>query len=163
MFITKMSLPRRTFLRGMGVTLALPLLDSMVPALTAMAKTAAAPNPARRFGAIKDRQGRRLVFMTFSGEESGLLGSRHYCTKEPLFALEDTAAMVNLDMVGRLRPDKTTQQDRLIVEGVGSAKEFGPLIDKLNPGFTYTKRQGSGPYCQVPGRSPGSIARSSPE
>jgi len=45
MFITKMSLPRRTFLRGMGVTLALPLLESMVPALTAMAKTAAAPNP----------------------------------------------------------------------------------------------------------------------
>src|SRR5882762_9608619 len=50
MFITKLSLPRRTFLRGMGVTLALPLLESMVPALTATAKTAA--NPQRRFGAI---------------------------------------------------------------------------------------------------------------
>jgi len=50
MFITKMSLPRRTFLRGMGVTLALPLLDSMVPAFTALASTAA--NPQRRFGAI---------------------------------------------------------------------------------------------------------------
>ena len=35
MFITKMSLPRRTFLRGMGAALALPLLDAMVPALTA--------------------------------------------------------------------------------------------------------------------------------
>ena len=43
MFITKMSLPRRTFLRGMGVTLALPLLDAMVPALTALAQTAAQP------------------------------------------------------------------------------------------------------------------------
>jgi hypothetical protein len=41
MFITKMSLPRRTFLRGMGVTLALPLLDAMVPAATALASTAA--------------------------------------------------------------------------------------------------------------------------
>ena len=41
MIITKMALPRRTFLRGMGVTLALPLLDAMVPALSAMAKTAA--------------------------------------------------------------------------------------------------------------------------
>jgi hypothetical protein len=50
MFITKMSLPRRTFLRGMGVTVALPLLEAMVPALTATAKTAAAPHP--RFGAI---------------------------------------------------------------------------------------------------------------
>jgi hypothetical protein len=50
MFITKKSLPRRTFLRGMGATLGLPLLESMVPAFTAMAKTAA--NPRRRFGAI---------------------------------------------------------------------------------------------------------------
>ncbi len=41
--ITKKHLPRRTFLRGMGVTLALPLLDSMVPALTAQTKTAAKP------------------------------------------------------------------------------------------------------------------------
>lgn len=41
MIITKMHLPRRTFLRGLGVTLALPLLDSMVPALTATASTAA--------------------------------------------------------------------------------------------------------------------------
>ena len=45
MFITRMSLPRRTFLRGMGATIALPLLDSMVPALSALAKTAAAPAP----------------------------------------------------------------------------------------------------------------------
>ena len=46
----KLSLPRRTFLRGMGATLALPLLEAMVPALTATAKTAA--NPPRRFGAV---------------------------------------------------------------------------------------------------------------
>ena len=34
---------------------------------------------ARRFGAIKNRQGRRLVFIWFSGEEKGLLGSKAYC------------------------------------------------------------------------------------
>jgi hypothetical protein len=62
MFITKMSLPRRTFLRGMGVTLALPLLESMVPAFTAMAKTAA--NPQRRFGAIFVPLGERPGFWT---------------------------------------------------------------------------------------------------
>jgi len=39
MFISKLSLPRRTFLRGMGATLALPLLDAMIPAATALAKT----------------------------------------------------------------------------------------------------------------------------
>jgi hypothetical protein len=50
MFITRKSLPRRTFLRGMGITMALPLLDAMVPAMTAQSRTAAAP--VRRFGAV---------------------------------------------------------------------------------------------------------------
>ena len=50
MIITKKCLPRRTFLRGVGATLALPLLDSMVPALSATARTAA--NPVRRLGFI---------------------------------------------------------------------------------------------------------------
>jgi hypothetical protein len=50
MFITRMSLPRRTFLRGIGATVALPFLEAMVPAMTAAAKTAASPQ--RRFGAI---------------------------------------------------------------------------------------------------------------
>ena len=43
MIITKKALPRRTFLRGMGATLALPLLDAMVPSLTALANTPADP------------------------------------------------------------------------------------------------------------------------
>ena len=47
MLITKMALPRRTFLRGMGVTVALPLLDAMVPALSALAKTAPTGAPPR--------------------------------------------------------------------------------------------------------------------
>ena len=50
MIVTKMALPRRTFLRGMGATVALPLLDAMIPALSAMTKTAA--NPIRRLGCI---------------------------------------------------------------------------------------------------------------
>ena len=50
MIITKRSLPRRTFLRGAGATVALPLLDAMVPALTAIADTPA--KPVRRFGAV---------------------------------------------------------------------------------------------------------------
>ena len=41
-FVTRKMLPRRVFLRGVGATLALPLLDAMVPALTAAAQTAAA-------------------------------------------------------------------------------------------------------------------------
>jgi hypothetical protein len=60
MLITKKHLPRRTFLRGVGVTLALPLLDSMIPAQTLTRKTAAAATPRLGFvyvphGAIMDK------------------------------------------------------------------------------------------------------------
>ena len=50
MIITKKHLPRRTFLRGLGATVALPLLDSMIPALTAQELTAA--RPVRRLGIV---------------------------------------------------------------------------------------------------------------
>ena len=50
MIITKMALPRRTFLRGLGASVALPLLDAMIPSMTAVAKTAA--DPVRRLGFI---------------------------------------------------------------------------------------------------------------
>jgi hypothetical protein len=62
MFISKMMLSRRTVLRGMGATLALPLLDAMVPALTAVVKTAAAP--VTRFGAIFVPLGERPGYWT---------------------------------------------------------------------------------------------------
>jgi hypothetical protein len=60
MFITKKSLPRRTFLRGVGASLALPLLDSMIPARTLLAQTAARPTTRLGFvyvphGAIMDK------------------------------------------------------------------------------------------------------------
>jgi hypothetical protein len=50
MIITKKAIPRRTFLRGMGATVALPLLDAMVPSMTALAKTPA--RPVRRLGFV---------------------------------------------------------------------------------------------------------------
>jgi hypothetical protein len=50
MIITKKALPRRTFLRGLGATVALPLLDAMVPSMTALASTPAAP--VRRLGFV---------------------------------------------------------------------------------------------------------------
>jgi hypothetical protein len=50
MIITKKALPRRTFLRGMGAAVALPLLDAMVPSMTALAKTPA--SPVRRLGFV---------------------------------------------------------------------------------------------------------------
>ena len=81
---------------------------------------------------------RTVVFIAFSGEELGLLGSAHY-VKQPIYPLASTLAMVNLDMVGRLR------NGRLIVYGAGSAKEFPGLLDSLNwyAGFDL-KAQGDG-------------------
>jgi hypothetical protein len=49
MFITRKHLSRRTVLKGVGVTMALPLLDAMIPAATALAQTAAAPKPRMGF------------------------------------------------------------------------------------------------------------------
>jgi hypothetical protein len=62
MFITKKALSRRTVLRGMGASLALPLLDGMVPALTAARQTPA--NPRRRFGAVFVPHGERPGYWT---------------------------------------------------------------------------------------------------
>ncbi|HEV3144548.1 MAG TPA: M28 family peptidase [Gemmataceae bacterium] len=91
---------------------------------------------ARRCAAQKDREGRRLVFMTFAGEEQGLLGSRYYAN-HPIFPMEKTAAMLNLDMVGRVRPDKDTKKDSVEVSGLGSAKPFDTLIEELNKKYDF--------------------------
>src|SRR5688500_11105181 len=66
MIITKKFLSRRTFLRGIGATLALPLLDAMVPAATPLAKTAA--NPVRRLGFVFMPMGCDITRWTPPGE-----------------------------------------------------------------------------------------------
>jgi hypothetical protein len=68
-FLTKKYLPRRTFLRGMGVTLALPLLDSMIPAGTALVRTAALPKS--RFCGIYIPHGATMDKWTPATEGSG--------------------------------------------------------------------------------------------
>lgn len=103
---------------------------------------------ARRYGTMKDRQGRRIVFIAFSGEERGLHGSIHYC-KEPLFPLEKTKFMLNMDMIGRVVPvdgENGKKVDRLYVYGTGTGEGFEKLADELNPGFKITKfPAGTGP------------------
>lgn len=68
-----------------------------------------------------------LIF--FSGEEMGLLGS-NYFAKNPALNLEEVPYMINLDMVGRLRPEKT-----LSVSGTGTTPVWSQLLNTLNPGF----------------------------
>lgn len=71
MIVTKKALPRRTFLRGTGATLSLPLLDAMVPSLTALAKTPA--KPVRRLGFVYMPMGSDITRWTPPGE-GGKLG-----------------------------------------------------------------------------------------
>jgi hypothetical protein len=103
--------------------------------------TAAIVELARRLVADPPANRRRLVFLAFSAEEVGLLGSAHYA-KEPLFPLEDTTAMINLDMVGRLKDD-ADGKPRLEVGGTGTAKEFNDLLDRLNAQSGFALRKNS--------------------
>src|SRR3954469_17036975 len=89
-YITKKHLPRRTFLRGMGVTLALPLLDSMVPAGTALAQTAAAPRS--RFCGIYVPHGATMDKWTPAAEGSGFAFSE---TLKPLEKVRDHLTIVS--------------------------------------------------------------------
>ena len=86
--------------------------------------TAAVMELARRFAA-GPKPKRRLVFICFSGEERGLLGSAHY-VKEPVFPLEKTVAMLNFDMIGNLR------NNNVEVGGVGTAAEFADIVKKAD-------------------------------
>jgi len=67
---------------------------------------------------------RSVIFVTFSGEELGLLGSQYFVDHPPV-PLEKMVAMINFDMVGRLR-------DRLIVYGVATADEMARILDSAN-------------------------------
>jgi hypothetical protein len=67
---------------------------------------------------------RRLMFIAFTAEESGLIGSEYYIAN-PLVPMDQTVAMLNFDMVGYLR------NERLELDGTGTAAEFDPLLYKL--------------------------------
>src|SRR6266850_198578 len=80
---------------------------------------------ARLFTDGRPRPRRTIVFIAFSGEEEGLLGSNYY-VNHPIVPLANTVAMINMDMIGRLK-DKN-----LIVGGVGTAQEWRSTIDASN-------------------------------
>ena len=69
----------------------------------------------------EDANARSILFLTFSAEEMGLLGSRHF-VEEPPFSLSRIDAMINMDMIGRLR------DGALEVLGVGTGAEFADLL-----------------------------------
>jgi aminopeptidase YwaD len=77
---------------------------------------------ARRLSASDIKPSRTIVFAAFSAEELGLFGSRHY-VNHPAVPLSSIKAMINLDMVGRLRDGRVT------VFGTRSAQEFSDIVN----------------------------------
>lgn len=79
---------------------------------------------ARQFSQSKNNK-RTLIFIAFGGEEEGLLGSKYY-VNNPVFPLDKTVAMINMDMVGRLN------QNKLTIGGIGTASEWKGLTESRN-------------------------------
>ncbi len=78
-----------------------------------------------RYFARQPKQRRGILFVTFAGEEYGLLGSSFYVNHPPL-PLAKTVAMINMDMIGRMRDNK------LYVGGMHSGTGFQELVEDLN-------------------------------
>jgi hypothetical protein len=94
MIITKKALPRRTFLRGIGTTLALPLLDAMVPSMTAMADTPA--NPVRRLGFVYVPMGAHMPQWTPAG--SGAIGELSPTLRSLAPVADQLTVVTNLEL-----------------------------------------------------------------
>ena len=81
---------------------------------------------AEKFSSAKDKIDRKIVFVSFSGEELGLLGSAYTVSNFPL-PLENADAMINMDMIGRLN-----DKNDLIVYGTGTSSNWKSLLDDKN-------------------------------
>jgi hypothetical protein len=80
---------------------------------------------ARYFSQNQLKEKHNFIFIAFSGEELGLLGSKYY-TENPFASLKSVSCMINMDMIGRLEQDKS-----LIVSGWGTSPVWGKLIPDL--------------------------------
>ncbi|MGH7832671.1 MAG: M20/M25/M40 family metallo-hydrolase [Candidatus Binatia bacterium] len=83
---------------------------------------------AKKFAGQKRKPARTLVFIAFTAEELGLFGSRHY-VDHPTVPIESTRAMINLDMVGRMRDRRVT------VFGAATAKELEGWVRQTGDGL----------------------------
>lgn len=91
MFVAKKSIPRRTVLRGLGGALALPLLDAMVPSMTALASTAAAPSRLRRLGYVYMPMGCDETRWNLPGPNLDQLSE----TLQPLESVKEDCAVIS--------------------------------------------------------------------
>jgi len=81
---------------------------------------------AQKFASHRSELKRSIVFIAFAAEEMGLLGSKEF-TREPLIDLKKVSAMINLDMIGRMKPDEKS----ITIGGTGTSAESDSLITAL--------------------------------
>jgi hypothetical protein len=86
---------------------------------------------ARLFSQERENVRRTIVFVAFGGEEEGLIGSSYY-VEHPARPLAETVAMINMDMVGRLKDDALT------IGGVGTSPQWREWIKDANEGYKIT-------------------------
>jgi hypothetical protein len=126
MFITKKHLSRRTFLRGAGVAVGLPLLDAMIPSLTVLAQTAAAARP--RLGFLYLPHGAIMEQWTPAAEGA------------------------NFELTPILKPLAPFQKQLTIVSGLENKPTIAPPVHALNPGTwlsCVTPRATQEPYAGI--------------
>jgi len=113
MFITKRAIPRRTFLRGAGATLALPLLEAMIPAATALAQTPAAGSSKPRFVGVFYPHGMAPGY--WEPEKEGPLPEKLPFIMEPLEKVRDrTVVTTGLWSKSAEPPEGTTGSDHWV-------------------------------------------------
>jgi len=98
--------------------------------------TAGVMELARRITADKGSFGRSFIFITFSAEEMGLLGSQYFVSN-PTVPITSIKGMINLDMVGRLK-------DELTIEGTGSSTESDSILTILEKGRPFKVTHSAG-------------------
>ena len=87
---------------------------------------------AEAVASMRERPARSILFVCFTGEEMGLLGSQYYA-KHPLFPLDDTVAMLNLDMIGRWSRDDPANARQVVVAGITTSPSWRDLLEKHRP------------------------------
>ncbi len=86
---------------------------------------------AEKFSSEKDKLKRSVIFVAFSGEELGLLGSNYFAQNLPV-PTKNVAAMINMDMIGRLNEEQS-----LMVYGAGTSKIWKEMLNNFNKDYNF--------------------------